>query len=796
MTSAAPYGVNLLNNGDAEAGPFSTTGAPVATVPGWTTTSGFTVVNYKISSDTSGFPKTTNAGPQDRGNQFFAGGAVAASSASQDINVAANAADIDSGHVQCGTSAWLGGFADQDDQATFTVTFVNDQNVALASATIGPVTAADRNSVTGLMPRSTSVTVPPKTRVIRATVALTRKSSVGTYNDGYADSLNVTLYGPVVVTTTADAGPGSLREAISTASYVTFDPAGFGPAKGPQTITVETALAVTRAMTIVGPGAKWLQLRLDPNSPAYRILDVREAVVTIRGLAFSEAKEGALSSVGDLILQDCAFMQNTSSSAGGALFQAQGSLTVAGCTFSNNTARDGAAVYVQSGGGSVQATIFNSTFSNNSAANGGSARGGAINAVATTYVGQPTASVGITIDSCTFYKNNDTIGVEADQADTQATVRIRNSIFVTGTLSNFVSSGTGTRQIISDGYNLSDNSFDASTFQATGDRNNSNPRLDTLKDNGGSTFTHALLPGSPAIDKGNTSLAKDQRGYPRPVDDPNSASGGGNNSDIGAFEFGSGPTTLGNISTRLPVQTGDNVLIGGFIITGTQPKKVIIRAIGPSQPFPGVLANPTLELYSGNTLLESNDDWVTSANKQAIIDSTIPPSNNLESAIVRTLPANGANYTAVVRGANNSTGIALVEAYDLDAASDSKLANISTRGFVQTGDNILIAGMIILGPLPQKVMIRAIGPSLQIAGRLENPTLELRDRDGALLEANDNWVDSPNKQAIIDSTIPPTSDLESAIVRTLPANGAAYTAIVRGVNNATGIAIVEAYALQ
>jgi hypothetical protein len=243
------------------------------------------------------------------------------------------------------------------------------------------------------------------------------------------------------------------------------------------------------------------------------------------------------------------------------------------------------------------------------------------------------------------------------------------------------------------------------------------------------------------------------------------------------------------------VETGDNVLIGGFIITGTQQKKVIIRAIGPSLPFTGRLDNPTLELRnSAGALLDSNDDWVNSPNKQAIIDSTIPPSNDLESAIVATLPANAAGYTAIVRGVNNGTGIGVVEAYDLDRSVDSKLANISTRGFVSTGDNVLIAGTIVVGSTSQKVIVRAIGPSLPIAGKLENPTLELRDSNGALLEANDNWVDSPNKQAIIDSTIPPTNDLESAIVRTLsPAN---YTAIVRGVNNTTGIAVVEVYALN
>lgn len=258
----------------------------------------------------------------------------------------------------------------------------------------------------------------------------------------------------------------------------------------------------------------------------------------------------------------------------------------------------------------------------------------------------------------------------------------------------------------------------------------------------------------------------------------------------------SSPTTLANISTRLPVQTGDNALFAGFIIIGSQPKKVMIRALGPSVPISGTLANPTLQLFAGGTLLESNDNWVDSPNKQAIIDSTIPPTNDLESAIVRTLPANGASYTAIVRGVNDGTGIGVVEAYDLDRGVGSKLANISTRGRVQTDPDVLIAGMIVLGSNSQKVIVRAIGPSLSVAGKLENPTLELRDSNATLLQANDNWVDSPDKQAIIDTTVPPSNDLEPAIVAFLPAAGASYTAIVRGVNSTSGIAVVEVYALQ
>jgi hypothetical protein len=209
--------------------------------------------------------------------------------------------------------------------------------------------------------------------------------------------------------------------------------------------------------------------------------------------------------------------------------------------------------------------------------------------------------------------------------------------------------------------------------------------------------------------------------------------------------------------------------------------------------FPDKLADPILELHDASgALLETNDNWVDSPNKQAIIDSTIPPSNDLESAIVRSVAPG--NYTAVVRGVNNGTGIGVVEAYDLDTSVDSKLANISTRGLVQTGDNVLIAGTIVVGQTSQKVIIRGIGPSLSVPGKLSDPTLELRDGNGALLEGNDNWQDSPNKQAIIDSTISPSDPLESAIVRVLPPGN--YTAILRGVNNATGIAVVEVYALQ
>ena len=140
--------------------------------------------------------------------------------------------------------------------------------------------------------------------------------------------------------------------------------------------------------------------------------------------------------------------------------------------------------------------------------------------------------------------------------------------------------------------------------------------------------------------------------------------------------------------------------------------------------------------------------------------------------------------------------LALIVALPAPRLPAGTIANVSTRLRVETGDNVLIAGFIITGTQPKKVIVRAIGPSLKLDGHLDNPTLELRNSSGAIVDSNDDWVNSPNKQAIIDSTIPPDNDLESAIVATLPGNGASYTAIVRGVNNTTGIAVVEVYALE
>ena len=259
---------------------------------------------------------------------------------------------------------------------------------------------------------------------------------------------------------------------------------------------------------------------------------------------------------------------------------------------------------------------------------------------------------------------------------------------------------------------------------------------------------------------------------------------------------------FGNISTRLKVETSDNVLIGGFIVSGPDPKRIMVRAIGPSLTplgVSGALGNPILELHDSVGTIAINDNWMDAANRQEIIDSTLAPTNDLESAILMTLPANNSTYTAIVRGVNDATGLGLVEAYDLDRTANSRLANISTRGLVQTGDDVMIGGFIMVGNTVKRVLVRAIGPSLTAQGvpaALANPLLELHDGNGATLATNDDWMDAPNRQEIIDSTLAPMNDLESAILTTLPASNSAYTAVVRGVDNSTGVALVEVYGLN
>ncbi len=257
-------------------------------------------------------------------------------------------------------------------------------------------------------------------------------------------------------------------------------------------------------------------------------------------------------------------------------------------------------------------------------------------------------------------------------------------------------------------------------------------------------------------------------------------------------------TRLANISTRLQVGLGDDVLIAGFIARGSSPKRVMVRAIGPSlaSSVPNPLMDPVLELYDQTgASIATNDNWDDNFNQQEIIDTGIPPSSLNESVILARLPSDdsGVAYTVVLRGAGNTTGVGVLEVYDLDQGLGSRVLNISTRGRVDVGDNVMIGGVIVAGQGLQRVLVRAIGPSLPVAGNLPDTTLSLHDGNGTLLTFNDNWR-SDQEAEIIATTIPPSNDLESAIIAELPPSN--YTAIVRGANNATGVALVELYTLN
>jgi hypothetical protein len=259
------------------------------------------------------------------------------------------------------------------------------------------------------------------------------------------------------------------------------------------------------------------------------------------------------------------------------------------------------------------------------------------------------------------------------------------------------------------------------------------------------------------------------------------------------------PSQIIQLSTRMQVGVGDQVAIGGFIITGTAPKQVIVRGIGPTliqSGIAGALADPVLELHGpGSFSAVTNDNW-RDTQEQQIQGAGLAPTSNLEPAIWATLPPGA--YTAILRGANNATGTALVEIYDVSQAANSKLGNLSTRSFVGANQNIAIAGfMVSAGGTTDRVVVRGLGPSLASAGVanvLANPALELRNNNGSLIASNNDWQDNTvQAQQITAAGLALTNSLESAIVAILPSGR--YTALMFGDNNGTGNGLVEVYDL-
>lgn len=259
------------------------------------------------------------------------------------------------------------------------------------------------------------------------------------------------------------------------------------------------------------------------------------------------------------------------------------------------------------------------------------------------------------------------------------------------------------------------------------------------------------------------------------------------------------PGRLVQLSTRMQVGMGDNALIGGFIMNGSAPKRLAIRGIGPSSGLSGALADPVLELHDSSGVIATNDNWFDAANHQEVVDANLVPSSSSESVILTTVPSSTSNafYTAVLRGVNNTTGLGLVEVYDLDSGPGSTLLNISTRGQVGVDPNALIGGFFVGGTDSKQILVRAIGPSLAAFGvpsALADPTLELHDGNGNIVVANDDWmINNPQKTQIQNSGLAPTNEKESAVLQTLAAGP--YTAVVHGANSGTGVGSVEVYQL-
>ncbi len=258
-----------------------------------------------------------------------------------------------------------------------------------------------------------------------------------------------------------------------------------------------------------------------------------------------------------------------------------------------------------------------------------------------------------------------------------------------------------------------------------------------------------------------------------------------------------------NISTRTLVSGGDNVLIGGFIITGTQPKQILARALGPSltaRGVPGAMADPTLELVPASGPSVSNDDWQQSTDAAAIQATGIPPTDPRESALIQTLPPG--NYTAILRSKGDTPGVGLVELYDLNPTADSRFANLSTRGFVGRDNDVMIGGVIVgrgagvNGAGSIRAVLRGLGPTLTargVAGALPDPQLLAYDANGTLLMTNDNWSESPQAAELQTLQLAPGDPRESALI--LTAIQGNYTAILRGRDGQTGIALVEIFSV-
>lgn len=533
---------------------------------------------------------------------------------------------------------------------------------------------------------------------------------------------------------------------------------------------------------------------------------------------------------------------------GGAIYNS-GTLTVFSCTFDSNRAvggnggdsldGPGGAAGLSAGGAiynSGSATVSNSTFCLNGA---GGARGG--NASVNQVGGKGGATQGgaifnagsLAIYNSTFFHNSSNAGgaggsnVTNDEnggdaaggaifasSDPGSTTTMGSNLVAGSYLHGGIASdyfvftyGMALGQnvfgpITSSGFNLIEDAIDSTGWIPSDQIGTPDAPIDPLlqtydHDNGGPTPTHSFKPGSLAIDQGKSyGLTTDQRGLARIYDDPAVPNAtGGDGSDIGSFELQPAPPALlQNVSTRVRVGVNDSVLIGGLIVTGTEEKTIVVRGLGQGNGFDDPLVNPYLELHDADgAVLAANDDWFdTQASEIELSD--LAPEGPYDSAILRALLPGA--YTAIVRGLKGGSGTGLVEAYDIDQQTASALANISSRGKVGIGDNVMIGGFILGGGGggSTTVVVRALGPSLGLpTTALQDPTLELHDVDGVLIGSNDNWKDTQEAE-ISAAGLAPAEDREAALLMDLPPGD--YTAVVRGKEGTTGVALVEVYRVE
>jgi hypothetical protein len=762
-----------------------------------------------------------------------------------------------------GSSGWISSLSDPNHDflgGTTSATALDPQLESLANNGGPTSTMVLKVTSPAIDKGSDAVTGPPRNLAIDQRL-LPRKQ--GDHVDIGAFEFDPPVgTGNFVVTTTDEHNDGvcggadcTLLEAVnaananSDANTITFAPGVTGTIRN----SLPAGLMILHPVTIFGPGAR--VVTVDGKKVA-RLLNIAKDAgdVNISGLTFTQGKSAANESGGacynraKLTLSDCDLSSSFSSVHGGAIYNdgsnGTATLSLVNCTvFGNAGESSGGAIFNAAYNGSTTTTLTNCTFAGNSVEQ----YGGAIY-----NDGTSSGNASLTITNCTFDQNEADLGASGIYNDAKnpsttgtASVILRNTLFLQGAAgANLVNDtapgGGGT--ITSQGSNLSSDDAGAGNsgtgpggfLNSPGDIRNTDPKLDNvLKDNGGKTDTVALLVGSPAINAGKDALAPpaDQRGYLRI-----------GVSDIGAFEFGgtspsptptatatptatgtptatpmstptptAAPGILNNISTRLQVGTGENVLFAGFTIQGTGSKKVIIRAAGPSLTqfgVAGALGNPQLELHDSSNTIATNDNWQTTqiggvitADQSAEIQSSgFAPADPAESAIIATLPPGA--YTAIVQGVGGGTGVGIVEVYDLSQNNGANLTNISTRGFVQLGDSVLIGGFTVTNQ-PVNVIVEASGPSLKpfgVGNAMDNPQLELHDANGTIA-ANDDWqttqiggvITGDQSGAIQQSGLAPSNPAESALIARLSPGG--YTAIMHGANNTSGVGVIAIYTL-